>query len=520
MKPLILKPTDQQVQSEPPKITVNMVEQIADKAAHKAADEAALKAAQQVGNEAMESFNRFQEQNKIQDQVPMERNNRDNRDSIYEESEGGYSIDTKTEKNLMRRLLDQTLQKALEPPEPSPIEHAVTQVMTQVSTGIAEKMLGNLGGGVQSVAKPGIIGDILNSPFGANLGTSFGQSLPQIIQSLTGAIGQQKAQELASAATKAMSQPPSEQQKNVESSNTEKQKDMILALDVNNPEHVAQYATAMGLSQNAAKEMLQNHQNDILKSRKNMSGGTDVNVASNNEITQALTVLIQEMNGLKQTVNTLQNEIVTIKTKKPDVTEVRTEVPESMTDDKWSDETSKVDAYKQQIGAQQKSVNIFSTPIKVDVDQIKGNVNSFFEETPKDTKIEEQEESVLEEIVDDEGKSTFKMSDEQSKKVIEPPKEQPKKVTEISKEQPKSTPEVLIETEQDKKKESSSTKLIEEKSQSSEGQKIEEQTPKEHIIKKIIKKPIPIKKDVSNVSSHVAERYDINNNLISEDNIK
>jgi len=513
MKPIALKPESQQSQPEPQKITLEMVEQMTNKAATKAADEAAVKAAQRVSDEAMESFSKFQQQNQQQSQQQSQRQseNYEQSDIVYEDDDGGYSIDRKTEKNLLRRVLDNTLKNALDPP-PDPIRSAMENGISQMATRFVENAFGGMGS--QTVSrKPSLILDILNTAAAHGFGEQLGANLPQVINSLTSSIGQQKAQELASAATKAMSQSPSAQQNNtnLSDSNSEKQKDMILALDSNNPEHVAQYASAMGLSQSAAKEMLQNHQNDILKSRKPLSSGTDTNVSSNNEITQALTVLIQEMTGMKQTINALQNEIVTIKSKtSTEVKETHPEVSESMTDDKWSDETPKVDVYKQQVGTQQKSVNLFSTPIKVDVDQIKGNSDPFFKETSED-EIEEPEESVLEEIVDDEGKSTFKMSDEQSKKVIEPPKEQTKKVDGISKEQPKSTPEISIETEQDKKKESSSTELVE-----------TEQIPKERVIKKkIIRKPIPIKKDESNTPSHTTERYDINNNLITpEDNIK
>jgi len=270
--------------------------------------------------------------------------------------------------------------------------------------------------------------------------------------------------------------------------------------------------------------MLQNHQNDILKSRKSLSGANNIsNIAANNEITQALTVLIQEMTGLKQTVNALQNEIVTIKTKKTDVNEVQSQmgIQESSIYDKWTDEDEnpKVDVYKQQLSVQQKSVTLFQSPIKVDVDQLKGDTNSFFKETPK---TEEPEESVLEEVVDSEDKSTFKMSGDKEKL-----KEQPKKVIESPKEQPKKVTEVPIETEQDKKKESSSSELIKDnklllsEKQNIEEQSSKEQSSKEHIIKKIIRKPIPIKKNELDTTSHMTERYDINNNLItSEDNIK
>lgn len=49
---------------------------------------------------------------------------------------------------------------------------------------------------------------------------------------------------------------------------TLEQRELVLALDVNNPEHLKNYATAMGLSEKAAREILVIHQNDIINERK------------------------------------------------------------------------------------------------------------------------------------------------------------------------------------------------------------------------------------------------------------
>lgn len=477
MIPLTIKPVSQQSQPDNSKISIDMAEQIADRAAHRAADETATRLTQE-NRENMESFNRFKEKSV---EIPNEK------DSIYE-SEGGYSIDTKTEKNLMRRLLDQTLQKALDPPPASPIENAVTQVMTQVSTGIAEKMLGNIGGGGQAGAKSGLLIDVLNSKFGEGLGGNLGANLHNIIQSLTSSIGQQKAQELASAATKVMSQQQNVESGNDNSSNAEKQKNMVLDLDINNIDHVKQYASAMGLSEKAAKGMLQIHQDDILSDRKNQfTNLNSSNNGSNNEITQALTILIQEMTSMKQTINALQNKIGGI-------------------DDNREISTEEI---------QQKSVTLFQSPIKVDLDEIKGNSDPFFNETPKDIKIEKQKESVLEEIVDSAGKSSFKMSDE---------KEQPKIEKIITEKKIEKPIEKFVEKEEDKKKENS-VKLDE--LEKVEPESIEKSSQTEEILqseekphqRKLIRKPIPIKKDTLDLPSHVTEHYDIDNKLIPEDKI-
>ena len=522
MKPLTLK---QDPQPEPPKVSIDMAEQIADRAARRAADD--------VSRENTENFSRFQEQNKQQNQQPLE-TTQQGKDSIYEDVDGGYSIDTKTEKNLMRRLLDQTLQKALDPPPPSPIENAVNTVMNTVSAGIAEKMLGNLGGGVSTGSKPSFIIDILNSQFGAGLGQNLGANLPGIIQSLSGAIGHQKTQELASAATKAMNQQQTEQQNNGDSSNIEKQKNMVLELDINNPEHISQYAKAMGLTLKAAKGMLQIHQDDILNERKGnvQTNNQQLNNQQNNEITQALTLILQEMGGMKNIINSLQSEIINIKTKKVDE---NVSVVEPDTDSRWTDEN---EIYKQPASVTQKSVTLFQTPIKVNLDDIRGNNDPFFnDKSTNDTsrninanvkensinrkdvernvekEDEVEKESVLEEVVDSEGKSTFKMSGEkeQSKPIIE-------KIVEKMVEK---KPEYLTENtkEEDKKKESNVDESIENEiiGEPNETPKISSKI----IRKKIVRTSIPIKKeenineqDIS--SQQQTEHYDINNNLMNE----
>ena len=521
MKPLTIKPVSQQSQPDNSKISIDMAEQIADRAARRAADETATRVSQE-NRDNMESFNRFQEQNK----KPLETEQPE-----YVEEDPGVDLFDKTTATSISKTMRavKAMQEFLAPP-PDPIRMAMENGISQMASRFVENTL--LGGGGAGVAakKTSFLIDVLNTAAAHGFGESLGGNLPNVIQSLTGVIGQQKAQELASAATKAMSQQQTEtvESGNSDSSNVEKQKDMVLALDINNPEHISQYASAMGLSEKAAKGMLQIHQDDILTERKNLNGGANANVG-NSEISQALGIIIQEMTGMKQTISNLQTEIVSIKGKKDSVGDEDVETPQF--DDKWSDDDKppQIEVTKSPIGAPQKSVTLFSTPIKVDLDEIKGDTNAFFNDKPTSlNKSEKEEENVLEEVVDSEGKSTFRMSNE---------KEQPKNVIEkdIEKKVEKSIEKSInkpidkpIEKEDDKKKENNveSVKLddlgdlekvdpesIDESPQTEEVLQPEEASqPKEKPHRRrLIRKSIPIKEDLP---SHVTERYDIDNNLM------
>lgn len=474
MKALTLKPSEQEYQSTQ-KISVDDAKQFAQDAAKTAAEDAANR----VNNQNMESFNKFREE--IMPPQNQEKNDGSSEGITYE-GDGGYSIDTKTEKNLMRRLLDQTLQKALEPQPPSPIESAVSNVMNRVSEGIAEKMLGNIGNSENTnvVKKSSILIDLMNTAFGHGLGENIGTQLPQIIQSLTGAIGQQKTQELVDNLNSKMvsggNSVSSNSGGNLDSSNVEKQKDMVLALDVNNPDHIKQYATAMGLTQKAAKGMLQIHQDDIINERRSISGG-NLNNTNNTEITQALGILIQEMTGMKETINKLHSKVYG--ESKPNEGE-----EEIKTDDKWDDEINKAS-----VEVTNKSVTLFQSPIKVDVDDIKGNNDPFFKETPKPpenvTKSSTESESVLEEVKDSNGNSSFKMSGENNISEVHNEIEKPPEVKIINQE---------VKND-DKKKEVDNERQIEINSRK---------------IKRVVRKPIPVNKELT-------DHYDIDNNLITEE---
>ena len=501
MKPLTIKSPSQQ--SETPKLSIDMAEQIADRAARRAADETATRVSQEVNRENMESFNRFKEQNSQQNSQQVPQQVPQQNVEVEETSEVDIDVfnsgTSKSIKNFVSAY--KGLNEIFSPPA-DPTRVAIESAMSNLLSEFVTNRLGGGGGTGVASHKPSFLMDVLNTAAAHGFGEQLGANLPQVIQSLSGAIGSKKTQELVDNINSKMSSNTggeSSGNSNIDNSNVEKQKDMVLALDQNNPENIKQYASAMGLTEKAAKGMLQIHQDDIINERKIFSS-SEKSSESNNEITQALAILIQEMTGMKTVINNLQNELISMKGNNiNDNVDTVNESEISNVDDRWNDnESSKINISTSPVGGQNRNVTLFQSPIKVDVDDIKGNSDPFFSEKQKqhsDSNVktnittkkieyeiteEQEKESILEETKDSKGNSSFKMSGE-------PPK----------------IPEKII----DKKEENSSVELKE---------------PDKTITRKIVKKIIPIKKvdeivnKVEEVSKKV-EHYDINNNLIMED---
>lgn len=356
-------------------------------------------------------------------------------------------------------------------PPPNPLMAAIENRMGELMGDFVSSKLS--GGNVTTTpAKTGLIFELLNSQFGAGLGANIGNQLPGIITALTGSIGQKRTEELIDTINKKMGNSNSspQQEKASDNSNVEKQKDNVLALDVNNSEHVTFYAQSMGVSTKAAKEMLQIHQRHILEERRS-SGNVNINPqVDNSEMIQAMTVLIKEIGLMKEEIASLKN---------PNIN---------------NENTKSNDMFNINNEPLNKRVNLFSsTPIQVDVDAIKGDnlKESFFTEKPafEDNTVE---------------KSVEKVKTPEVKK-------------EISKE--------LIKDREDFEKESS--EVYKEDSTEDSIDKPKEEPKIEH--KKIIRKPLITKKEVKtevkkedsteetdNLESSTknTETYDIDNNLI------
>jgi len=368
----------------------------------------------------------------------------------------GYIIDTKTEKNLIKTLLNRTLERALDPPlppPPSPLEQAFQTAQLQIGQKFAENLISGLGGNTS--AKSSIWLDILNTGAAQSFAGSIGAKLPEAMQALGNVFGQKKAGEIVDKATEAYSQA---QQKNqqIEQQN---QQTAILNLDSNNPDHLKQYASAMGMSELIAKDVLIAHQKDILLQRKSQQ--TQPTQSQQSEQEQALLIMIEEMKSMKAEIQRLKGE-----------NQEKMNATVNDGSDKWSDEDSPMPPFNTE-----RNVKLFNQPVKVDVDDIQGNSNPFFKETPKSVLVEEKDEK---------GKSTFRMSDEPKKvevthqkvNVVEMKKEESSDVEETQIKE-KDEPETEVPPEEIKE-------TVEEKEEpNKETEKVNEVNPK---IRKILRK--------------------------------
>lgn len=533
MKPLILPKQENQINQgqqynrqysqQSDTLSTTPVQKISVDDARQIAREAAQEAANTASNESFEKFNMYQQQ-----QNQLQRNSQQNSQPYIDNEPEIDMFDQKTAKSVSKTLRAfKDMQEVFQPPA-DPIRGAMENAVTGLATRFAENLVGGgLGGGSAVTTKKSFLIDIMNTAAAHGFGESLGNNLPGVIQSLTSSIGQKKTQELVdNLNSKINSGNPNENSgitvDSGESSTSEKQKDMIIALSVDNPEHIAQYASAMSITQKAAKGMLQIHQDDIRSERSAKLG----NISNdNNEITQALSVLIKEMTGMKETINNLNNKIVEIESKKVVVSPVTTEpepqdtTSQDINDNKWDDDKN-TNFPTIPVNVTNRSVNLFSSPIKVDVDAIKGDnlKDSFFDDKKSQeiqltnkvptivvrkeqtiiTKKEPIKESVLEEKIDSEGNSTFKMSDENLENDESSKKEFFKSNEELEK--------VMNETYKD----DSDSSIVDETQKIKETPKVETSKLETQERKKIIiKKSIPIKKTST-------EHYDINNNLMND----
>ncbi len=430
----------------------------------------------------------------------QEQNDYEETSVIEYEGGGGYNIDKKTEKNLMRQLLDKTLTNALNPPPPNPIETAVSTVMSQVTEGIAAKMLGNIGGGVGApVGKSNFLIELLNTQFGAQIGSTLGNQIPAIITTLTSSLGEQRTKQLVDNVNNRINGETGNNNSLTESeianANSEKQKDYVLALDSNNPAHLNQYANAMGLSVSRAKEILIAHQDDINRSRNAKLGSGSSGSSNNNEMTQALVMLVNEIASMKATMNELQGKMNQIDTTKQ-IPKVNDE------NQKWTDDN--INASLNQNPGGNAEVNLFSSAIKVDVDQIKGDnlKDSFFDEGAKKSDL-------LEQVIDDKGNSSFKETSQEAQSLHQTSQELSQKSQENAQD---------MSSENNKKKDNS---LDEENKNSEAKSEIKIETKPKKVFKlktmKDVAKETVLETEIKSTTETIkdVDFYDINNNLIN-----
>jgi hypothetical protein len=458
-----------------------------------------------------EKFQQFQYQQN-QAKVPEQTNETDdNKEGMLfeEDSADMVNFDRKAFRSVSNTLKTiQQMKNAFESP-PSPIEAAVSEVVQKVSIDVASKMLGGVGGGGTGipVGRSSFIIDLLNTAAAHGFGESLGGNIQGAIQALGNVLGPQKSQELADNINRKIGGQPAEL---TEGDQAEKSKDMVLQLDPNNPEHIKQYASVMGLSLNAAKGMLENHQNDIRNARN--INTPNPSTANTDQLTNAVSLLLQEVTNMKGIIVDLQNKVDNKKKPK----EIEPEYPEVNEDRKWDDENEI--PRQNRVNIERREVNLFASPIKVNVDDIGGaNIkNSFFEDPkpqsqpqqsqPKPEKVkEEPKESVLEEVKDKDGNSTFKMSGETEEileEELEEELDEPEEKEELEKTSDESVESKVEEKVEEPSKEADIKK---------ENEKVDTDTPTQGTLDK---QDTP-KRKFKRIVKHQQEIYNIDNELVN-----
>lgn len=347
-------------------------------------------------------------------------------------SEININFDKKTESNLMKTLLNKVVEKGLQDPQPS----AAQLTMETAFNGMFAQFVTQKLGGSDVVSQGSSFWrDISNSAAAHGFGESLGNNLTALMQTIAGAIGKTQTQALAGAVTNKINQ-ETNIQLTEQQQKAEQQKDVILQLDENNPEHLKTYAEHIGVSIDVAANFLKTQKTDILKSRQQLqSNQPQINqeLETQKKINE---VLITEMTEMKKVLSQLQG-----KKQIADAEQAEQDYEKSISPDaRWNEEE---DTPRKQ----PQSANLFNNKISVNVDEIgKANLKDSFFENPKQNEIPQ-----LIEEKDEQGNSTFRMSGHEEPKVeittqpvkpITPKEETPK---EEVKEEIKDEPEIAEE---------------------------------------------------------------------------
>lgn len=278
----------------------------------------------------------------------------------YDDS-GLITIDPKFQKQLRNTLgivtaLSNIGQKNVT--QPSRMQAIVEEKVWNVVGDVLDRSLGGGGGG--TVGTPKNKYEFLSTPFAVEAAKAMFSRVPELVQ----AIGQQRAGRIIDAVSDkylgadgggsasggnvagVAGGEVAGGQGNSGGSEDEKQKDIILSLNSNNPEHVMTYATKMGWSLKQAKDILIMQQNDI-KAERGMSqaaynppipqsvetvqgqavsqtGQAVAHDASVNEdvvkgisdMANSVGMLVDKMTSMEQELFALRNKVATIEGKK------------------------------------------------------------------------------------------------------------------------------------------------------------------------------------------------------------
>jgi hypothetical protein len=137
--------------------------------------------------------------------------------------------------------------------------------------------------------KQDIVDKLLNSQFAYGLGSGLGQRAPELVETMGRTFGTEKASQMmdniigkygttGQAPSRQISQGPdvSAQQPPTEQKDKQSEKELLLSLDPNNPEHVSAYAeTQGGLPVDVARKMLMIHQDAFIEQLKKDGANVD-----------------------------------------------------------------------------------------------------------------------------------------------------------------------------------------------------------------------------------------------------
>lgn len=422
---------------------------------------------------------------------PNEPNNEPNDTPSYELDDTPM-FTKKTETQLMKSMYSTMLQKML---VPDPLTQALNDSMREMAVdAIKSKFLG--GGAPQ---KSSWFTDILNTAAAHGFGESLGAKLPETMQALGNVFGQKKAGEIVDKVTDSINKTQQHNQQIDQENNMMKQQTAILNLDVNNIDHVKQYATAMVVDISDAQQMLIEHQKRIQQTLLKQQSQPEPSQQQQTLIQQSQQPQSEPSQPLQQNQVSQQEAIMLMieemKAMKAEIQHLKGEKQEKI--------NKEIGDRGSPINIEQKNVKLFQSAIKVDIDDIDSSAkDDFFKEQPKESKLIEEK--------DEDGKSSFRMSDDEPKKKIEikhqavkPIKPiEPKKEIDVEKmndvilEELNDTKETL-EKEEDKPKEDTPPEPEIKKEETKEEVKAKEtETPKVEEVKEELKKKAILRKKV------------------------
>ena len=176
----------------------------------------------------------------------------------------------------------------------NPLQKAIETKVGELAAGVIENAFTRPSG---PPPKRDLIETILNSQFAFGLGNGLGQRGPELVESMGKTFGRDKAGEMIdgiigqygkgqggqtsqSGGSRQLDTGPSPGPSSpVPEQKQQTEKELLLSLDPNNPEHVAAYAESQGgISVDVARKMLMIHQDEFIKQMK--SQGADVSQLS------------------------------------------------------------------------------------------------------------------------------------------------------------------------------------------------------------------------------------------------